>query len=124
MRRKGFETLRGVCQIGIALYPLIPLSLPSSPLLPPPPPSFSFQERFRTPLLDFLAPIVSALSDEEFYLILFPLLYWGPFCNPRLGMPDIISSLLRTFHLFTTKYHDYGMKAFKGCLTNGKLSCR
>jgi len=35
--------------------------------------------------MDFLARVATFCSDEEFYLGLFPMLYWGPICNAKLG---------------------------------------
>lgn len=41
----------------------------------------AFQEKYSSPLLTFLARIASFCSDEEFYLISFPLCVWGPMCD-------------------------------------------
>jgi len=42
-------------------------------------------QRSRNYLLDNVARIATFCSDEEFYLLLFPLLYWGPFCDAKLA---------------------------------------
>jgi len=42
-------------------------------------------QRSRNYLLDNMARIATFCSDEEFYLLLFPLLYWGPICDAKLA---------------------------------------
>jgi len=44
-------------------------------------------QRFRgcSTLLDLIARIATFCSAEEFYLALFPILYWGPYCDAKLG---------------------------------------
>jgi len=42
-------------------------------------------QRSRNYILDNVARIATFCSDEEFYLLLFPVLYWGPFCDAKLA---------------------------------------
>jgi len=42
-------------------------------------------QRSRNYILDSIARVATFCSDEEFYLMLFPLLYWGPICDTKLA---------------------------------------
>lgn len=42
-------------------------------------------QRSRNSILDYAARFATFCSDEEFYLMMFPLLYWGPVCDVKLG---------------------------------------
>jgi len=42
-------------------------------------------QRFRSSTIDILARMAAFFCEEEFYLILFPILLWGPYCDAKLG---------------------------------------
>jgi len=42
-------------------------------------------QRSRNGWFDYIARFATFCSDEEFYLMMFPLFFWGPICNPKLA---------------------------------------
>jgi len=42
-------------------------------------------QRSRTNVFDFMARLATFCSDEEFYLLMFPILFWGPICDAKLA---------------------------------------
>jgi len=53
-----------------------------------------FQLKYKSPVLKTLAQCASFLSDEEFYLLSFPVVIWGPLCEGGLFSPFAVAQFL------------------------------